>query len=161
MFPNPTWRVVGNDLSVTAGDFDNNSIGDLVVTGRAYRSIPLGNLFDDASTATIPAALMTDTRAATAESADLGVDRVASGSTTTTISLNGSVNFNFANLGWDTILGSAAANDATAGISFGGIRTTGVALDNISTVREFEEGIGMVGNQMLTFDVDEIRNAAG
>ncbi|MEQ1825946.1 MAG: LamG-like jellyroll fold domain-containing protein, partial [Pirellula sp.] len=125
-------------------------------------SIPLGNLFDDAATARLEDAVVSDTFRATADVSDLGVDSVRI-AVAPTFSLDnaGLVPFNFTNTGWDSGSPAAPTNDAhRPGTSDQSIRTTREA-SPVSTNIKFEDGIGIHANGLVTFDLNEIRAAGG
>ncbi len=125
-------------------------------------AIPLGNLFDDSATSRLEIALQSNTFKATAEEADLGVARVElAGSATKTLFAGAPFDFNFSNVGWQNASSSLPTNDAV-GVdpAFRAIRTTR-SNDAFTTEFRLEDGIGVHANSYVTFDLDEIRSAAG
>lgn len=128
--------------------------------------IQLGNLFDDANTATLWNALATDTYKASAGTDDLGVDTVQAGNLNVAQSLNsGGVMFNFTSAGGGVNSSDGLVNDAIGGGvgSRGPLRLDGPAGYPTSASWEIkiEDGIGIHANRFVTFDLDEIRTAGG
>ncbi len=126
-------------------------------------SIPLGNLFDDSANTRLTDAVVTDSYRAIAEAADLGVDSVRLGGTSTfNLDAAGLIPFNFTNVGWQNEQPAAPpTNDAhRPGIGDASIRTTRES-SPVSTNFRIEEGIGIHANGLVTFDLNEIRKAGG
>ncbi len=116
--------------------------------------IPLGNLFDDASGSQLASALASDTFKATAKEGGLGIERVAHGWGHSTAIASG-IPFDFQSLGSDGNQHGAVTNDGWD--TSGGISTTGKRA--ASNLRRTEQGLGMHANALITFDLDEIRQA--
>ncbi|QNN21072.1 hypothetical protein HED60_01900 [Planctomycetales bacterium ZRK34] len=127
--------------------------------------IQLGNLFDDANTATLWNALATDTYKASAGTDDLGVDTLQSGNLDVAQNLNtGGVQFNFASAGGGSASSDGLVNDAigAGGTSRPPLRLDGTAAgfpDSVDWDTKIEDGIGVHANRFVTFDLDEIRDA--
>jgi hypothetical protein len=124
-------------------------------------TIHLGNLFDDTASTPLATAMATDTYGAAADAADLGVDLVRLGSVSGTqpIATGGSFSMNIPNTG--SLFSSGIGNDSfQSGASQSGIRFSGSLLPTTGA-GEFLEGIGMHANTLLTFDLAELRAAAG
>ncbi|WP_442483258.1 hypothetical protein [Aeoliella sp. SH292] len=127
--------------------------------------IYLGNLFDDSTTASLDEAMKTDRYNAAAETIDLGVASVHNGGLDVDVSLaEDGVLFNFLNVGGGGAkVGGLPGNDTHRSISIAlPIRTTGELLGHdISegSLPKVEEGIGIDSNKLLTFDLQELRDA--
>lgn len=123
--------------------------------------IPLGNLFDDSKDASIDEAVATDTFQSAAEIVDLGVAAVHDGHLDADLLIAESgVRINLSNVGGGgPKVKGLPANDAYRSTSAVGIRTTGREFLESEMGQRFEEGVGMSANEMLTFDLDEIRKA--
>lgn len=123
--------------------------------------IPLGNLFDDSIAASLSEAVQTDTFQAAGETTDLGVAAVQDGGLDVDVRLaeDGPL-FNFLNVGGggSMVLG-LPGNDVYRSVSPVPIRTTGVNFADRNYAQKIEEGIGISSNELLTFDLDEIRAA--
>ncbi len=126
------------------------------------QAIALGNLFDDANTVRIENAIITDTYKAAADATDLGVDKVQlGGASTFSLDAANQIPFNFSNLGWQSLSNERPANDShTIFAGDRSIRTTRETTAVSATAR-VEDGIGIHANGLLTFDLNEIRTAAG
>lgn len=123
-------------------------------------AVPLGNLFDDDASATLAAAIASDTFGAAAGTGDLGVEVVQLGSLGSPVVIAPGVSFNFSTAGGDAGAFSSVLNDAaySNGSSFGSIRTTGVQMGTYGNAK-VEDGIGMHANALITFNLDELRAA--
>ncbi|QDT68938.1 hypothetical protein MalM25_18640 [Planctomycetes bacterium MalM25] len=123
--------------------------------------IPLGNLFDDSKDASIDEAVATDTFQSAAEIVDLGVAAVHDGHLDADLLIAESgVRINLSNVGGGgPKVKGLPANDAYRSTSAVGIRTTGREFLENELGQRCEEGVGMSANEMLTFDLDEIRKA--
>jgi hypothetical protein len=131
--------------------------------------IYLGNLFDDSQTASLTEAMLSDQFQAAAETIDLGVAAVLDGGLDVDVRLaDEGVFFNFANVGGGgaRILGLPSNDTYRSSLGIP-IRTTGVDLpfqligDHIlqEPTTKIEEGIGIHSNELLTFDLNELRSA--
>jgi hypothetical protein len=135
--------------------------------GAEFRGdrIYLGNLFDDSTTVSLNEAMSTDRYNAAAETIDLGVASVQNGGLDVDVSLaEDGVLFNFANVGGGGAkVGGLPGNDTHRSISIAlPIRTTGRLLGHdISkgSMPRVEEGVGIDSNKLLTFDLQELRQA--
>ncbi len=150
-------------LVVTQGNSagNNGSISDHGVFSAANwnsHAIPLSNLFDDAKATPLAVAIATDTYQAGASSADLGVNRVIDGGLNVAQFITPTLQFNLASAGGGANgAGGAPGNDTFRDVSANAIATRGFnALTGTSRV---EDGIGMHANELITFDLDEIRQA--
>lgn len=127
-------------------------------------TILLGNLFDDSMTTSLVESIGTDQYQAAAETIDLGVAAVRDGGLDVDVSLaEDGVWFNFLNVGGGgaKVIG-LPANDTYRSILPIPIRTTGEDLQHEITdgvVPKVEEGVGISANELLTFDLDELRRA--
>lgn len=124
-------------------------------------TIYLGNLFDDSKSATLSEAMATDTYQAAGETIDLGVAAVQDGGLDMDVSLaEDGVRFNLANIGGGgpRVLG-LPGNDTYRSTSAVAIRTTGEDFGREAPIPKHEEGIGMCANELITFDLEEIREA--
>ena len=123
-------------------------------------TIPLGNLFDDPNVGvTLAAAIASDTYHARAEATDLGVELVQGGALGAPVVIAPGITFNLANVGgnnWD--VGGWPSNDTYRDNFSLAIRTQGYLSTPYPTTK-VEDGIGMHANELLTFDLDEIRTA--
>ena len=121
----------------------------------------LGNLFDDSKTASLTEAMQTDTFQAAGETIDLGVAAVQDGGLDVDVSLSeGGVRFSLENVGGGgPRVKGLPANDTYRSCSTVAIRTTGADFNADECTFKVEEGIGMSTNELLTFDLDEIRNS--
>lgn len=124
-------------------------------------AIPLGNLFDDSKDASISEAVLTDTFCAAAETVDLGVAAVHDGHLDTDLLIaEDGVAFNLNNVGGGgPRVKGLPANDSYRSTLQVPIRTTGRVFLEEELGEKCEEGVGMCANEMLTFDLEEIRKA--
>jgi hypothetical protein len=116
--------------------------------------VPLGNLFDDprSGNPTLAAAISSDTSGAIGDAGDLGVYTVLNGGLQTAVTIAPGVSFDFSNAGGNSDTFGSLLNDTAYFQGGPGIRTTGSGPFN-------EQGIGIHANRLVTFDLDEIRNA--
>lgn len=153
------------------GSFAENSsaqepafVDRLPMQAPAFNSdvIWLGNLFDDSTTASLEEAMKTDTYQAAAETIDLGVATVIDGGLDVNVELaSDGVTFNFSNYGGfgNKSTGLPSNDTYRSNYSFP-IRTTGKQYNlEAFSGKKVEEGIGLHANELLTFDLDEIRAA--
>lgn len=124
-------------------------------------SIPLGNLFDDSKSASLSAAVASDAYQASGETIDLGIAAVLDGGLDTdTLLAEDGVFFNFANVGGGgPKVRGLPGNDCYRSTHSVPIRTRGVDLTEAESTQKIEEGIGMCSNELLTFDLEELRRA--
>lgn len=125
-------------------------------------SIYLGNLFDDSITSSLSDSLESDGFQAAAETIDLGVAAVRDGGLDVDFYLvDGGVQFNLKNVGGGgPRVRGLPANDTYRSTHAASISTTGKPrFAIVPNGRKTEEGIGMSANEMMTFDLDEIRAA--
>ncbi|WP_146588655.1 hypothetical protein [Posidoniimonas polymericola] len=129
----------------------------------------LGNLFDDGTTTSLAEAMVTDQYQAAAETTDLGVAAVIDGGLDVDVRLaEDGVWFNFVSVGGGgaAVLG-LPGNDTYRSLLSVPIRTTGedqpivrvYELTVEGATEKIEEGIGISSNELLTFDLDEVRRA--
>lgn len=125
------------------------------------QTILLGNLFDDSKTASLTEAMATDSYQAAGETIDLGVVTVHDGGLDVDVALaEDGVMFNFANVGGGGArVNGLPGNDAYRSSRSIPIRTSGKDFPVPSPRQKVEEGIGMCTNELLTFDLDELRRA--
>jgi len=129
-----------------------------VATAHA-ENIPLGNLFDDGKKTSLIAAIASDEFGASADDSDLGIWAAISGFENPVMVAPG-VTFDFQNVGGSKVTHSRASNDTfEAGDQSRGIRTTGVFEPAPAQSRKFDDGIGLHANNLVTFDLSEIRRA--
>lgn len=123
--------------------------------------ILLANLFDDSKTASLTEAMESDAYQAAGETIDLGVAAVRDGGLDVDVSLaEDGVVFNFANVGGGgpAVLG-LPSNDTFRSVTRVPIRTTGEDFGGPSPLAKIEEGIGICANELITFDLNELRRA--
>jgi len=131
----------------------------LAAGGARAADIPLGNLFDDSKKVTLAEAVLSDGFGATADDTDLGVWIVLSGFEKPVV-VAPAVTFDFQNIGGSKLTHSVAINDAfEGGAQLRGIRTSGAAEPAIPPGEKIEEGVGLHANNLVTFDLAEIRKA--
>ena len=116
--------------------------------------IPLGNLFDDPAGVSLKSALSIDKFAAAASDKSLAVDRVVQGWGKQT-QIAADIHFDFTQLGSDGNTHGGVINDGWD--ATGGIRTLGQPFP--SNAGRTEQGIGMHANALITFNVNELRQA--
>lgn len=127
----------------------------------ARTTIPLSNLFDDAKGSSLATAMGTDTYKAGAQTTDLGVVQVLSGGLGGNVLIAPGITFNTASAGGANTTGvSAPANDTVRANNSTAISTLGTLLATVEVTRQ-EDGIGVWADQLLTFDLDELRTAGG
>jgi hypothetical protein len=130
-------------------------------TGEA---IPLGNLFDDSTAVSLTEAMRSDKYKAAAETVDLGVAAVHDGGLDVDVSLaEDGVWFNFLNVGGGgaKVIGLPANDTYRSNLPIP-IRTTGEDLQHDladGLMPKVEEGVGISANELLTFDLEELRRA--
>jgi hypothetical protein len=124
-------------------------------------TIFLGHLFDDCKSSSLTEATQTDTYQAAGETIDLGVAAVHDGGLDVDVQLaEDGVLFNLLNVGGGgpKVVG-LPANATFRSTSTVPIRTTGCDFGAPKPLPRIEEGIGMCANELLTFDLDELRRA--
>lgn len=123
--------------------------------------IPLSNLFDDSKTESLTNAVQSDSYRAAGEIVDLGVVAVHDGGLDADVSLaEDGVRFNLGNVGGGgPKVRGLPSNDTYRSVASIPIRTTGIDFGPDEAFTKVEDGIGMSPNELLTFDVDEIRSA--
>lgn len=121
--------------------------------------INLDNLFDDAKGSNLALAIASDTYQAEGDASDLGVWTVIDGGLNTGQTIAPGVVFNLANAGGgNNVVGGKPSNDTFRNISSEAIRTVGASSPGVEKV---EDGIGMHADELITFDLDELRTAGG
>lgn len=128
-------------------------------TGEAIR---LGNLFDDDTTQSLTEAMLSDTYQAAGETIDLGVAAVRDGGLDVDFPLfDTGPQFNLVNVGGGgPRVRGLPSNDTYRSTHAEAIRTMGELYDREDAyLTKVEDGIGMCTNEMLTFDLQEIRDA--
>lgn len=121
----------------------------------------LGNLFDDSKAVSLTEAVLTDKYQAAGETIDLGIAAVHDGGLDIDVSLaEDGVLFNLLNVGGGgPAVNGLPSNDTYRSISPIPIRTTGENFGTAGPLPKVEEGIGISANELLTFDLNEIRAA--
>ena len=125
-------------------------------------SIILGNLFDDDTTQSLTQAMLSDTYQAAGETIDLGVAAVRDGGLDVDFPLfDAGPQFNLVNVGGGgPRVRGLPSNDTYRSTHAEAIRTLGELYDREDAyLTKVEDGIGMCTNEMLTFDLQEIRDA--
>ncbi|MCO6044754.1 hypothetical protein NG895_12625 [Aeoliella sp. ICT_H6.2] len=134
------------------------------------QTIFLGNLFDDCQSQSLTEAMLSDTYQAAAETIDLGVAAVHDGGLDLDVCLaEDGVLFNFSNVGGggSAVVGLPSNDTYRSNLGIP-IRTTGEDLPYSTNAdhslvlgkpSKIEEGVGLSSNELLTFDLDEIRRA--
>jgi hypothetical protein len=123
-------------------------------------AIPLSNLFDDAKGTALAAAVASNTYQAGATNADLGVERVIDGNLNVAQFITPNLQFNLASAGGNSfVVAGGPGNDTFRDISANAIVTRGFNATTGTTL--VEDGIGMHANELITFDLAEIRDAGG
>lgn len=135
------------------------SVNGVVSSDVASGEVPLGNLFDDDKGVSLAEAIESDTYQAVASTSDLGLYAVAAGGLDGDLIIAPGVSFNFVNVGGGGGQAGSPSNDTWRSVSTNGIRTTGVS-GSIPSVK-IEDGVGTTANNMLTFDLEELRAAGG
>ena len=129
--------------------------------GGPIAIIPLGNLFDDNKGVSLALAVGTDAYHAAAQNTDLGVERVVDGTLGGNVVIAPGITFNLVNVGGhDWAVGGLPSNDTYRDNFSIAIRTRGYASSPFPTTK-VEDGVGMHANELLTFDLDEIRASGG
>lgn len=125
--------------------------------------IPLSNLFDDSIDTSLTEAVNSDQFQAAAETIDLGIAAVRDGGLDVDFYLaEGGVQFNLANVGGGSPRSNGLpGNDTFRSIDDIGLRTLGIIepFSPLNSGKKYEDGIGISSNEMMTFDLDEIRSA--
>ena len=123
--------------------------------------IPLGNLFDDSKNVSLNDAIATDSFQAAGETIDLGVCTVHDGGLDVDVLLaEDGVLFNLANVGGGgPRVRGLPGNDCYRSTHSVPIRTTGEDFIGMGPAKKVEDGIGMSANELITFDLDELRRA--
>ncbi|MEQ8208376.1 MAG: hypothetical protein RH917_00980 [Lacipirellulaceae bacterium] len=124
--------------------------------------ILLGNLFDDGTTASLTQAMQTDAYQAAGETIDLGVAAVRDGGLDVDFPLfDAGPRFNLINVGGGgPRVRGLPSNDTYRSTHAEAIRTLGELYDREDAyLTKVEDGIGMCTNEMITFDLQEIRDA--
>lgn len=127
----------------------------------AGQTVPLGNLFDDSKSSSLTEAVKSDTFQAAGETIDLGIATVHDGGLDADVPLaEDGVVFNFSNVGGGgpRVIG-LPGNDCYRSTKPVAIRTTGQDFAESGPMSKIEDGIGMCANELMTFDLDEIRQA--
>jgi len=121
----------------------------------------LGNLFDDSKAASLTEAMLTDKYQAAGETIDLGIAAVRDGGLDIDVSIaEDGVLFNLLNVGGGgPAVAGLPSNDTYRSVSTIPIRTAGENFGTAGPLPKVEEGIGISANELLTFDLNEIREA--
>jgi len=147
-------------LSTTSANGANSSDHG-VFSGAVLEThaIPLGNLFDDAKGTPLATAIDTDAYQALGDVSDLAVAVQFGGNTQAAATIAPSTQFNFANIGGGSgDAGGGPGNDTWRSATNQPIRTRGVAYSGATLAGiKVEDGIGMHANDLITFDLSELR----
>jgi hypothetical protein len=141
-----------------------NVARDLTVISPEIFSVSLGNLFDDDKGVLLSRANFTDEYRASASSSDLGVNNFLEGDaygagTPAELGAGTGVMFDFDNVGAGGVgVGGLPSNDTFRNFDDKAIRTEGFSSSPYPTTK-VEDGIGMHADELLTFDLDELREA--
>lgn len=148
-------------LGITGNGARNSDHGVFSNPQLEFQSVALSNLFDDAKGTSLNAAMSTDTFQARGESTDLGVELTVDGGFQTAKTIAPMVSFDFSNVG-DSSSGDGVGpgNDTWSSDVDRPIRTRNIEL-SVASGTKIEDGIGMVGDELITFDVEELRTAGG
>lgn len=123
------------------------------------RSIPLDNLFDDPKGTPLADAIASDAYQAEGDAGDLGVYTVIDGGLNSAKTIAPGVSFNLSSAGGgNNAVGGRPSNDTFRSSSTGAIRTLGTS---VVPDEKVEDGIGMHADELITFDLDELRTAGG
>ncbi len=134
---------------------ENGPTADIVNLG----SIPLDNLFDDPKGTPLADAIASDAYQAEGDSSDLGVHTVIDGGLNLPQAIAPGVTFNLASAGGgNNTVGGRPSNDTFRSTSTGAIRTLGLS---VVPDEKVEDGIGMHADELITFDINELRTAGG
>ncbi len=148
-------------LAATGGSSIDSDHAVFSGASLEFNSIPLGNLFDDAKGTLLTDAIATNTYGESGDPNDLGVETVIDGGFDSTKTIAPGVQFNLANVGTSTEGdGVAPGNDTVNDNIEQPIRSRGVSFGSLDEVT-VEDGIGMTADELITFDLDEIRSAGG
>jgi len=132
-----------------------------VASAAPLGALPLGNLFDDPKGSTLSAAIASDQFRAAADVTDLGVELVRAGMLGGVVTIAPNITFDTGSAGGaNTPAAVLPSNDSISNLNGIGISTTGVARSPVQLAR-VEDGIGMWADQLITFNLDEIRAAGG
>lgn len=130
-----------------------------LVAAQDASSVPLGNLFDDPKGTSLADAIATDTYQAEGDAGDLGVYTVVDGGLNSAQTIAPGVQFNLSNAGGGGgVVSGKPSNDTFRSVSAEGIRTTG---SSGVPAEKVEDGIGMHADELITFDLNELRAAGG
>lgn len=145
-----TWFLVSATAVVVAtGTVDAALIG----------SIPLSNLFDDPKGTPLAVAINSDAFQAAASAATLGVELVRVGQLGGFGSIAPGISFDTSSAGGANLTsGILPSNDSVNSLSTIGLSLTGSFLSP-QTFARVEDGIGLWADQLISFDLDEIRSA--
>ena len=152
---------VATEIPLAASDEFLSRMPDIQHERFTENVVFLGNLFDDSKNVSLDQAMETDQYQAAAETIDLGVAAVHDGGLDVDVSLaEEGVMFNFANVGGGgPKVRGLPGNDTYRSVMAVPIRTTGEHFGQAEPMSRIEEGIGMSSNELLTFDLRELREA--
>ncbi len=125
--------------------------------------IPLGNLFDDVKGTSLSTAIQSDVYMAGATGNSLGVNRVQVGGLGSLTEIAPGVMFDTGFVGGvdSPDSGARPGNDALSSINSIGLSCSGQDLYGQTVFGRVDDGIGMWADQLITFDLNEIRVAGG
>ncbi len=130
-------------------------------SGGIVECIPLGNLLDDPKGTSLVTAIASDTYGAGASVNDLGVSRVVKGGLHANALFTPTLTFNASNIGgWSTVPAAVPNNDRVFTSSAAPISAVGVLLNPMPNSK-VDDGVGLWGDMVLSYDLAEIRTAGG
>lgn len=145
-----TYLGAATSVAITAG---------AMASGGVVECIPLGNLLDDAKGTSLINAIASDTYGAGASVNDLGVSRIVKGGLNANALITPTLTFNASSIGgFGTIPNAVPNNDRVFTTSAAPISAIG-ALQAPMPGTKVDEGIGLWGDMVLSFDLAEIRAA--
>lgn len=137
------------------------SAGAAFASGGIVECVPLGNLLDDPKGTSLVSAIASDTYGAGASVHDLGVNRIVKGGLNAAALITPSLTFNASNIGGGSAVPGALPNNDrvyTGGSS--PISSIGSLVLPMPS-NKVEDGIGLWGDMVISFDLNEIRHAGG
>lgn len=130
-------------------------------SGGVIECVPLGNLLDDPKGTSLINAIASDTYGAGASVNDLGVSKIVKGNLGGATLFAPGLMFNAANFGGAmTVPAATPNNDRVYTGSAAPISSIGTLLPP-SANSKMDDGIGLWGDMVLSFDLNEIRVAGG
>lgn len=147
-----TYLGAATSVAITAGAF---------ASGGIVECIPLGNLLDDAKGSSLVAAISSDTYGAGASATDLGVSKIVKGGLNANALITPTITFNASSIGgYSTVPAAVPNNDRVFTSSAAPISAIGALMAPMPNTK-VEDGIGLWGDMVLSFDLAEIRTSGG